>query len=49
MDNEMKEFCSDLVESIKQMKVGMTVRTSKVIVSDITRARNTSTCRFCFR
>ncbi len=40
MDNEMKEFCSDLLESVKQMKAGMVARTNKVAVSDITRARN---------
>ncbi len=40
MDNEMEEFCSDLLESVKQMKAGMAARTTKVTVSDITRARN---------
>lgn len=40
MDNEMKAFCSDLLESVKQMKAGTAARTTEVAVSDITKARH---------
>lgn len=40
MDEEMKDFCDALLESIKQMKAGKAIRTTKVTVSDIVRARN---------
>ena len=40
MDDEMKEFCDTLLESVKQMKAGEAVRTTTVAVSDIVRARN---------
>lgn len=40
MDDEMKEFCDTLLESVKQMKAGEAARTTIVAVSDIVRARN---------
>ena len=40
MDKEMNEFCTDLLESAKQMKEKKAARKTVVVVSDITRARN---------
>lgn len=40
MDDEVKEFCDTLLESVKQMKAGEAVRTTTVAVSDIVHARN---------
>lgn len=40
MDDEMKEFCDTLLESVKQMKAGEAARTTTVTVSDVVRARN---------
>lgn len=40
IDDETKEFCDSLLESVKQMKSGMAARTTTVTVSDVVQARN---------
>ncbi|WAW10384.1 type II toxin-antitoxin system MqsA family antitoxin [Oxalobacter vibrioformis] len=42
MDEEMKQFSEDLLESVRQMKQGKAARKTAVSVSDIAAVRNKS-------
>lgn len=40
MDHEMEQFQADLLQSVRDMKAGKAVRTTKVAISPVAEARN---------